>query len=284
MKPSKIAASILFARRNRVYSAVGTVVSLSWLSIAFFDPDQRGNLSENIGLSYIFGATFGHATLAAAWTAFGPGRLIWRLPFSLAWIFLLGVAIGIQVEVNGGPDEAAFVIGGCAFVQWLALQFALWGMRLGFGAHLRHCDDPQAPDAAVWQFGIRQLMIITAIVSVAFGIGRLVVEMYLPSIPGSGMEPFFLFLAVSAIVFSIPLLFAALLERWAVAGVLIVLVLIGVGTTLEATLMNQLSIGAWFKVYDLLWVNGSTSGLVLAVAAIVRLCRYSLTRVQTVKP
>ena len=74
-------------------------------------------------LGYFLGSLFAHATLAAAWTAFGPAPAIRRVPLSFVWVISLPAAIGINVALNGGPDDATIILGACLFGQWLLLQF-----------------------------------------------------------------------------------------------------------------------------------------------------------------
>jgi hypothetical protein len=77
---------------------------------------------------------------------------------------------------------------------------------------------------------------------------------------------------------------AAPLRRWTAIGVLFGMVMIGIGTIVEAPLLQALAGGGSPpKVYDLLAVNSCTSLLVLLVAAIVRFNGYALTRSQPVQ-
>jgi hypothetical protein len=145
-----------------------------------------------------------------------------------------------------------------------------------------HVDDQVKVDNRNWQFGIRQLLIVTTIVGVIFGIGRLVVSTLLADLDLSrGEGPIFLFLAFCAVVFTLPLLIAALLKRWTVVAVLVVLVLIGAATFWEAPLLQVITkSGSRPNAYDLLAVNAFTALMVLVVAALVRLNGYSLIRSQ----
>jgi hypothetical protein len=263
-------------RRYTVFFWLGPLLALSWLTLSILDPDPGGGVIETLGLGYFFGSLFGHTTLAAAWTAFGPAPLVWRLPISLTWVFLLATAIGINLGLNGGPDEAVLVIGGCLFGQWLLLQFPLWGLALGYGLRLRHVDDDgYGLDHRERQFGIRQLMIVTTIVGVVFGIGRLVVGQLRLDF-GRGEAAIFIFLAVAAIVLTLPLLLAALMRRFTIPAVLVALVLIGLATTWELPLLQIVHRGPGPKAQDLVAINAITAAIMLTVLTIVRLNGYSL--------
>jgi hypothetical protein len=268
-------------RRYKMFLWVGPLLALSWFSLAILDTEPGGGIAEMIGIGYCFGSLFGHATLSAAWAALGPGRLLWRLPLSLVWVLMLGMALAINTFLNGGPDGWV-VVGVCFFAQWLALQLPLWALKAGLRAQLMHVDDQVKVDKRNWQFGIRQLLIVTTIVGVVFGIGRLVVSTLLANLDLSrGEGPIFLFLAFSAVVFTLPLLIAALLKRWTIVAVLVVLVLIGAATFWEAPLLQVITkSGGRPNAYDLLAVNAFTALIVLVVAALVRLNGYSLIRAQ----
>jgi hypothetical protein len=268
------------ARRHRVFVWVGPLIAISWLSIALLDPDPRAGTLEAITLGYFFGSLFAHATLSAAWTAFGPGTLIWRLPLSLVWVASLPIAIAINVGLNGGPRDGPVVLGACLLAQWLVLQLPFWGLALGFRINLRHADEIKPGfDPRQWQFGIRQLIIITAIVGVVFGIGRLVVTnlgAHFSVLQGEG--PILMFLAGAAVVMTLPLLLAALMRRMAIPAVLLVLALIGAATMWELPLLQSIYQGAGPGTVELFAINAFTAAIVLTVAATVRLSDYSLAR------
>ena len=209
----------------RVFTWVGTLVALSWLSLAFLDPEPPGR-DTTIGVGYFLGSFFAHATLAAAWTAFGPGPLSLRGPLSFVWVLMLPAALGINIRVHGGPDEAAMKWGACLLGQWLLLQVPFWGLALGLGLRLRHIDEvEQVSNRGQLRFGIRHLFIVMFIVAVVLGIGRIIV----PMISISGQAGAFLaFLALTGIVVTLPLLLGCLMQRQVILGVVLSLLLIGV--------------------------------------------------------
>jgi hypothetical protein len=267
------------ARRYRIFLWVGPLLALSWLTLTLLDPDPGRGASEAIGLGYFFGSLFGHATLAAAWAAFGPGRLLWRLPLSLVWLFLLSVGVQINIEINGGPHNGAVLLGACMLGQWFLLQFPLWGLALGLRMRLRHTDEiEQGFDPRQWQFGIGQLIIITAIVGVTFGVGRMVFTALGDRFTFGGEGPVLMFLAAAAIVLTLPLLLAGLMRRLAVPGVLLALALIAGATFLEFPLLRNVMPGPGLGTIHLAAINAFSAAMVLAIVTVVRLNGYSLSR------
>ena len=262
-------------RRYRVFFWLGPVLAASWLTISLLDPDPGRGIVETIGLGYFFGTMFSHTTLAAAWNAFGPGPLVWRLPLSLLWVLMLAVAIGINVALNGGPEEGALIVGACLFAQWTLLQFPLWGLSLGYGLRLRHIHD-EAANPREHQFRIRQLLIVTTIAAVIFGVGRVIVGQLGERFSIRGEAPIFIFLGVSAIVLSLPLLLAALMRSYWAPAVVGALVLIGLATAWEVPLLRMVHGGPGPKVEDFVSINAFTVVVMLAVLSIVRLNGYSL--------
>ncbi|WP_238397404.1 hypothetical protein [Anatilimnocola aggregata] len=255
------------------------LLAISWISVAVIDIDSSSEVFQVLAIGYFLGSMFAHTTLAAAWAAYGPGRLLWRVPLSLLWVVLLGAAIHMNALLYGTPADASVTIGICFLLQWLLLQVPLWGLRAGLRSRLKHVDDQLPFDASPWQFGIGQLMIVTAIVGFVFGAGRLAIGTLLNHIKiGGGEQPIFVFLAVSAIVFTLPLLIAVLLKRRTIVGVLIVLFLIGAGTASEVPLLRIFASGSRPNFLDLLAVNGASSAVIMLFALAVRLNGYSLVR------
>ena len=273
----------MVSQRYRVFLWTALLIFPSWLSLALLDPDPGSGVVETVALGYFLGSLFGHTTVAAAWTAFGPGRLVWRLPLSLIWVASLVAALAINIGLNGGPRDTFAAIGVCLFGQWVLLQFPLWGLALGYGLRLRHFEDAdRGLNHREHQFGIRQLLIVTTIVAVIFGIGRVAVGQLGENLNlGRGEAPIFIFLAVAAIVFTLPLLLAALMRQLAVPGVLLTLVLIGLATASELPLLRAMLSGPGPKAGHFIAINAFTAAITLAVAVIVRLNGYSLATPQS---
>lgn len=252
------------------------LAALGCLVLAFVDHQEN----EHVVLGYLFGTIFAHATLAAAWTALGPLPLIGRLPLSLVWLALLGLAFAANVGMHGGPDKGVvLLVWACLLGQWLCVQIPLWGLTIAYGSRLRHLhDESQAASPRERQFGIRELMIFTAIVGVVFGIGRVVVGNYASHIAWMlGSEaPIFIFLAVAAIVVTLPLLLATLLPRFAVPAVLATLFLIGSATLWELPLLHLFHQAPGPDVYHLVLINAFTAGWILLLGVAVRLNGYRL--------
>ena len=129
----------MIASQNRVYLWMGVAIALNWLAIVALHPPAGGNdVLRELCIALIFGSLFGHTTVAAAWAAFGPGRLIWRVPLSLFWVALLATAVGLNVIIQGGPPPAVFIYSALILLQWVLLQIPLWGPVIRQGMYLRH--------------------------------------------------------------------------------------------------------------------------------------------------
>lgn len=250
---------------------VGAIVTLSWLAIAIIEPDGRGSL-EYIAIGHFFGVMFAHVTLAAAWTALGPGALIWRLPFSIVWVVMVVAALGIHAAFGSIPDNAIMAVGLCLIGQFVALQFPLWLLVVAFRLSLRHNSESKEGVAKQLQFGIWQLMIVTAIAAGLMGVGRLV----LATITFEREHPVFIFLVIAAIVQSVPLILATLLRRFAIPAVLGILVLTAIATYWEASLFQVLNLGRGPDIGHFVAMNAFTTLFTLIVALTVRLNGFSL--------
>jgi hypothetical protein len=254
---------------------VGSVVAVNWLILAAIEPDG-GSGKEYVALGNLIGSMFAQATLAGAWSAWGPGWLIVRLPLSFGWLVSLSLALMINIGLHGGPPDAVFVLSACMISQWLLVQIPLWLIALGFGIRLRYA--PQWPGE--WQFGIRQLMILTAIVAVVLGVARTVFLQLAARFGERNAEPaIFIFLATAGVLMILPLLVAALLPRAALPASLVVLLLIALATSQEIPLLNKLlneNAGGGPNFYHFAWINGFQAFWVLAIVGAVRWCGYGL--------
>lgn len=260
-------------RRNLIWLCAAPCLVAGLLLAIVLEPNGR----EHLVLGYLFGTMFGQATLASAWAALGPLPLLWRLPLSLVWLALLVGAITGNIAAHGGPREVPFVIGGCLAGQFAALQVPFWGLALGYRLRLRQGATGELKvDPRETQFGIRQLMIFTTVIAVFLGACRFAMTQFAQQDDLGGEAPIFIFLAVAAIVVTLPLVLAALLPRFAPAAVALVLVLIGLLTAWEVPLLDKFHNGPGPDTWHIIFINGFTSAWILATVVIVRISGYRL--------
>jgi hypothetical protein len=226
---------------------------------------------EHFVIGAVLGTMLGQTTLASSWTAIGPGLLLWRLPLSLAWIATLVIAFALNPSVGGPRGEVVVLIGGCLLGQWLLVQIPLWWLALAHGLRLWHRSDVAAGPTRPPQFGIRQLMILTAIVAILLGVGRVIAPALLSGTQGSREWSIFLFLATAGILMGLPLLLATVIPRYAIWAVPIVLCLIGAATWWEMPLLNQLAGTRPGPVFwDFVWINFFQSAWIVFVMLLLR--------------
>ena len=252
------------------------LVGLGLGILALMDPDWT---LENLGLGLFFGTMFGHATVAAAWAALGPGWLLVRLPLALVWIVLLAVALAYNVGIHGGPGQAIEVAGMFGLIllgQWLLAQFPLWLLAAFCRVKVRD-RNLAAAGPRQWQFGIGQLMVATALVAVVLGAGRFLFIHYGEQVARLFAAGHVLaFLAVAAVVFSLPPLLAALLPRHWLWAVLLTLLVLGLWTAGEFNLSQTLGMGPRPSVWDFAAINAVTAAWVLLFATALRASGYRL--------
>jgi hypothetical protein len=128
------------------------------------------------------------------------------------------------------------------------------------------------------QFGIRQLMIITATVAIVLGVSRAVVLAIAPTFDGrvGGEAAIFIFLAAAGILMTLPLIVATLLPRLALPASLVILLLIGLGTAWELPLMRAFQTAPGPDTWHFVWINAVQAAWILAVAGVVRLGGHRL--------
>jgi hypothetical protein len=164
--------------------------------------------------------------------------------------------------------------------QWMLVQLPLWVLAVVYGLRVRHQSDP--PETVRdRQFGIRQVMILTFIVAVVLGVFRLAVAEYAmhfeninrTSLAIIGVQ------ALAAVTMNLPLLIAALLPRFWLPAIVVVLTLIGLGTWYELPLLLIIGgPGVGASVWLLVFINGFQSAWILAVVTILRMCGYGIGR------
>lgn len=175
----------------------------------------------------ILGAIFSQIALLAAWTAWGPSRLHWRLSTGLFGMLLLCASFLYSKSRRDGLREDEFMVALLFLAQWFAMQMPLWFTRIGFRWRLAWPNEIGADTSRrELQFGIRQLFGWTAMVAILMAICRVV-------LPGLEVERMYGIDARTIIAFAIllcansllavPVVWAAfartrLILWWAMAG------------------------------------------------------------------
>jgi hypothetical protein len=260
-------------RRNR-YSVLLPLMPLlatSWLVMALVD--MKGG-DDHLIIGATIGTIFGQTTLASAWTALGPGPLRWRLPLALAWCCILIVALAIGMQRP--PDDVVAMLATCAAGQWIAVQAPLWWLAIGYGLRLRYHTEP-GEGIRPLRFGIRQLMLLTAVVALILGVGRALAAILADHLENSGDAAIFAFLAYAGVLMMLPLLLAALLPRYAVWGVLTMLALIAGATWAELPLLEQITSGRGGPdFWHFVWINFFQSAWIVFCIALLRSFGYGV--------
>jgi len=153
--------------------AFGILVLLTWVTIAVYPTLSP---PQHFGIGLLLGSFYGHCILASTWVVLGPGD--WRRwPIAILWCFAIPFAWYINETFYSYPEDASIVwVSGLALV--FLVQMAIVPLRLWLGfriknAQLEDASGTEIPIAA--QFGIQHLMIITTVVAVIVGGGRLLV-------------------------------------------------------------------------------------------------------------
>ena len=268
--------------RPLTFGLVAGLIALGTFVLAMM-PEPRGGpgLWEFLFAGAMFGTLFGVATLAAAWSAWGPLALLIRVP--LAVVLIVVVVAAILANKGPGLDAQFFVAFGAAMLgQWVLVQTPLWLLSIMKGLRLRHVADlAQTGGTADHQFGIRQLMILTAIVAVTLGVGRMLVGTWKweGHGPAAGeIALVFSFLVLCNTLATLPLVVAALLPRNALAACLVGIGFVALVTLCEVPAFELVRpSGASSDDTAIFWImNFVAAGWVLVSLGILRLGGYRL--------
>lgn len=256
-----------------IYWNGAVLVALGWLliggAVGFFSDETP------FMLGLVVATMFQQTVLAAAWSALGPGKLLWRLPFSLGWACLMGSALALPLAIFEKVDGTImFVITTAGF--WFAGQIPIWLVSLIFGLRLRHQGyPPDAADAKSRQFGIGQLMTFTGFVALLLGAGRLVVASGWFYTPGRTDILLLGLLLATQLLITLPLLFGALLPKWSIPAMVVGLLFVIAVTYVEYPLASRIvgSSGSE-EFWTLIWLNFFSVIWVLIFAAVIRASSY----------
>jgi hypothetical protein len=182
------------------------LIGVGWSLVAAFEVDGPGGPLQRLGVGYLIGTLFGQAVLAGAWAGLGPLRMSWRLPLSLVWLVALAVALGInEIQVVAPMSLCMLGVWLVSFLCCAALASAYHFTAQGAGWDAQQRRKPL-------QFGIRQLMVLTAIVAVVLAIGRMLAPLLASVSLGQQRDfPIFMLLGAAAIFTNLPFVLAAFL-------------------------------------------------------------------------
>jgi hypothetical protein len=271
--------------RPPTWFLLATVLTAAWIVATIWCHDGPApNPSEQALVGIGFGTLCAIGTLAAAWTVLGPLALVIRVP--LALVLQAGVLVSVVSAGGTVRLDQAGLYGGLLLGQYLLVQIPLWGMTVSRRVRLGNLDDRAGSfRPSDQQFGIREVMVLTAGVAIVLGIGRFLVHsantvVFRAYWPESGLILLIGFLVVCNTTISLPLLFAMLLQRHALVAGLIAMLATLVVTAIEVPAFELVRGGGNNDISIVLWAMNLSQALwILAALLILRLGGYRLTTV-----
>jgi hypothetical protein len=242
------------------------------------------SVAGQLGGGVLMGTLFGTITLFAIWVALGTTTLGGTITRSVVCCLAIGAAATINALIGGVPinrlPPLSMLFCVVAIVQCLLVTGLLWILGKASRARLCHLESlPSGVRTADQQFGIREVLVVTAIIAVLLGAIRLILQLA----PGAASP-----LAQGAIIWGywvlcnvfivVPVIVAPLLRRFALACTLIALVFVGVVTGLEVTALHRIEKGP-----DTGWIafalgNYVQSAWVLLALVVLRYGGYRLVK------
>jgi hypothetical protein len=187
----------------------------------------------------MYGSLFGQIAVAAGWTAFGPGHFIVRWPLAMLWTTIL-IAIPSLPMIPQGEYGVAYIYGAWLGGQYLLSALSLGGIALGCGLRLRFHNQFRAEWKGEGQFGIRQLLIFTAIVAVMLAIGRILFRLEFPEVD-RGIWSIIAFMIAAEVLLTVPLLTVIFRERSAAIATVLCVLVMAAATPLETHLFTAVA-------------------------------------------
>ena len=268
----------MLRRQHYFLLGVAAVHVLAAIVLALLD--GLGLNRSTSGEGTALGLAFGQATVLGVWAAWGPLRMAVRFPVACGWAIVVGFAL--VIKMGPPPNDflfAVLLICGAMLVQMILVQLPLWVMRARHSLRMLAPTEQVAPlRRAEYQFGIRQLLILTTGVAVILALGRWIFSANnLEELAGNWESV----IAVSIIVISnslltLPLTIGLLLPRRAWLGLLISLAFFATVTLLEQPVFAAIlgRRGAPDEVFW--WLNGIQYAWVLVSLLLVRAAGYRL--------
>ena len=200
---------------------------------------------------------------------------------------VLAFGFNLVREGNSQGFPVLLVYGSCLLLQWILVQLPLW--LIGTRYRLIVCFPTQTNvvnEQRGHQFGIREVMALTALVAIVLGVGRLA----LGGIQGSGASGsfgkgkeilIFLSLALANAIVSLPFLLSLLLPRIALVATCAGLLLAAFATAIELSLLSLVWFGpssGWEDSLTFVAINAFQCAWVFAVIGLLRLGGFQVRR------
>lgn len=211
----------MIARRYHVFVATICLVGAINAALLLLGNPDEAKLTGRLHISFIWGSIVGQVTMAATWVVLGPLRFWQRLLLSVLWTMTVqavtAVLIFREAPANATDLNAIITLFGLAiWGQWILVQGPLWLLYVFTGAQLKHPEAlTNSSGLRDRQFGIRQVMIFTLLVSVVLAILKSVLTAFAPDADEVPVQELaFLFAATSTVL--LPLVLSSLLvqRRW----------------------------------------------------------------------
>jgi hypothetical protein len=231
---------------NRYLWTIAVLVVIGWAAVALVGPNPGGGLLwEALAAGTLFGTMFGQAALGAIWCALGPLPLTQRLPLAVLWLATVSMAFGLNLAreavLNGLIMFAMF--GGILLLQWVLVQIPLWLLTARLKLRIIHESEALAEIyQAGQQFGIRHVLILTTLVAMVLGLGRLVLGRHNQE-GGPGPPPAGVVIALTALpifnaIYALTVTGASVLEKGRNLGVVLAIIAVGLLSLLEVTVLD----------------------------------------------
>lgn len=162
-------------RRIWCLATIAVLAVLGLLLLALGDPASHDYPLDVCVAVLLFGTFFGETSIAAIWCALGPFSLARRLAVSSVWLAMIVLAIGINDPIPPYPDiDAILTYGAAVCGQWLLIAGPMWFVATWAGLRF-DLDSAQSTneESRNRQIGIREAMILTAVVAAVLGAASL---------------------------------------------------------------------------------------------------------------
>ncbi len=255
-----------------------TVLALVLLTGAWIVVYPLQGPDTHVGIGFFLGSLFGQSMLTSGWIALGPGGW-YRVPLALVWLLAFPCAFFINTILYGF-NSGSGIIWVSASMIILLVQMLAWPMRFWLGLRIgqpAYEHDGNSESLVSRQFGIQQLMIVTTVVAVIIGSGRLLLPYLSRWLVSSHESAIFAFLIIAACIICIPLVFAILGMRKPVLPTLVLLAFTAFATYSELPLLASLGMTTggpdWLH---LTLINAFSLLPVVIVCVSLRLADYHL--------